>query len=60
MPPREDQPLPPRNDVAATDEITNLMLSAGLPGRGVFLRLNRKLSELRSYRVLLGLHPGRR
>ena len=36
--------------------VTNFMVSAGLPGRGVFFRLNRGLSELRNYlKRILGL-----
>ena len=31
--------------------VTNFMVSAALPGRGVFLRLNRRLSDLRNYRL---------
>jgi hypothetical protein len=38
--------------------VTNFMVSAGLPGRGVFLRLNRRLSELRNYRLRLAFVPG--
>ena len=38
--------------------VTNFMVSAGLPRRGVFLRLNRRLSELRNYRLRLAFIPG--
>ena len=38
--------------------VANFMISAGLPGRGVFLRLNRRLSELRNYRLRLAFIPG--
>ena len=34
------------------------MVTAGLPGPGVFLRLNRRLSELRNYRLRLAFIPG--
>ena len=40
------------------DRATNFMVSADLPGRGVFLRLNRRLNELRNYRLRLALVPG--
>ena len=38
--------------------VTNFMVSAGLPGRGVFFRLNRSLSELRNYRLRLAFIAG--
>ena len=38
--------------------VTNFMVSASLPGRGVFLRLNRRLSELRNYRLRVAFIPG--
>ena len=34
------------------------MMSAGLPGRGVFLRLNRRLNELPNYLLRLAFIPG--
>jgi hypothetical protein len=37
--------------------VTNFMISAGLPGRGGFLRLNRRLSDLRNYRLRLAFIP---
>jgi Alpha amylase, catalytic domain len=38
--------------------VTNFMVSAALPGRGVFLRLNRRLSGLSNYRLRLAFIPG--
>ena len=40
------------------DRATNFTVSAGLPGRGVFVGLNRRLSELPNYRLRLAFVPG--
>ena len=40
--------------------ITNFMISAGLPGRGAFLRLNRRPSDLRNYCLRVAFTPGAR
>ena len=40
------------------DRATNVTGSAGLPSRGVFLRVNRRLNELRNYRLRLAFIPG--
>ena len=40
------------------DRATNFTGSAGLPGRGVFLRVNRRLNEVSNYRLRLAFIPG--
>ena len=40
------------------DRATHFTVPAGLPGRGVFLRLNRRLDKLRNYRLRLAFIPG--